>query len=214
MSKFSVIETYGPIIVSATSVETSSTSTTFKVGKRMKGLIVGLVAGLCVLGIGCGAVSYGNDCARMEARIETQYKQNQNAFSSYFNTIKEMAQVPEMYTADLKSVYDGAIRGRYGADGAKQVMLFVKEHNPNLDPSMYGRIQAAIQSGRAKFEAEQKMLLDKKNTYEEMRATQPGKTFAWVLGYPKKDIGNMDIVIDDTTAKAFDTKRTEPIKLR
>lgn len=42
----------------------------------------------------------------------------------------------------------------------------------------------------------------------------PNSTFAHFLGYPKKDIASMDIVLDDTTAKAFETKRAEPIKLR
>jgi hypothetical protein len=125
-----------------------------------------------------------------------------------------MAQVPEMYAADLQKVYEGAIKGRYGADGSKAVFQFIQEHNPNFDSSMYSRLQQAMQSGRAKFESEQKMLLDKKRAYEEMLVTFPGSAVNSFFGYPRKDIASMDIVIDDRTAEDFATKRSTPISLK
>jgi hypothetical protein len=119
-----------------------------------------------------------------------------------------------MYAADLQKVYEGAIKGRYGADGSKAVFQFIQEHNPNFDSSMYSRLQQAMQSGRAKFESEQKMLLDKKRAYEEMLVTFPGSAVNSFFGYPRKDIASMDIVIDDRTAEDFATKRSTPISLK
>lgn len=177
-------------------------------------IVVGLsLAGVLAIG-GCMTVSYGNDFARMEARIEAQYKQDQNNYANYFSTIKEMAQVPEMYTEDLKKVYSEVMKGRYGADGSHAMFQFIKEHNPDVSPAVYTKIQTAIQSGRANFSADQKVLLDMKNTYEQMTMTQPGHFFAWVNGYPKKDLASMDIVINAETEEAFRTKRAAPIKIR
>lgn len=188
--------------------------TRYNVGVSMKSLIIGAVLAVSGLIAGCSAISYRNDFVSAENDLTAQYKKNQNTYSSYFNTIKEMAQVPEMYAKDLKDVYTSAIQGRYGADGSKQLVLFIKEHNPSLDPTMYGRIQTAITAGRAKFENEQNVLLDKKRVYLNSTQRAPGSMFASVFGFPHIDLDKIDIVTDVNTEKAFDTKLAEPIKLR
>lgn len=182
--------------------------------QKFFGPVLGILAACLGLASCAEVVSFNNDCARMEARIETQWKQNQNNYASYFNTIKELAQVGEMYEADLEKLYATAMRGRYGTDGSKAIVSFVKEKNPTLDSKMYVKIQDAIQSGRAAFEAEQKTLLDKKNTYKEMRTTFPGSALAGVLGYPKIDLDKIDIVTNSETEEAFRTGKAGPIKLR
>jgi hypothetical protein len=129
--------------------------------------------------------------------------------------IKESAQVPAMYASDLKKLYDGAISSRYGAGGSKAMFQFIKEHNPNLDASIYKQLQRTIEAGRKEFAAGQTILLDKKRVYESHLRSNTGVVWAGVLGYPTIDLDKFDIVTSGRTQDAFQSGRDDnELKLR
>lgn len=180
----------------------------------MKGLIVAGFFLVLILGFGACGVGTRNDLVRQENGIKAQYKQNQNSFAEMTNKIREMAQIPDMYAADLEKVTKAAIEGRYGKDGSKAVFQFIQEHNPTLDSSLYGRIQQAIESSRGKFAEEQRMLLDKKRVYENNLDTFPENMVAGLFGFPRIDLDQFDIVTSQETEDAFKAKKAGPMKLR
>lgn len=166
-----------------------------------------------VLGVGGLFAGLNNKFVALEASIKAQYEQNKNNYSNYFNKLKEAAQVPKMYAGDLEKVYTAAIQGRYGTAGAKAVFSMIKEQNPDLSPAMYTKLQNIIESGRASFESDQKLLLDKKRVYEEELKIFPNVLIANFLGFPKINLEEYSIVTNEATEQAFATKKAGPIQL-
>ncbi|HJV32680.1 MAG TPA: hypothetical protein VJ694_01505 [Patescibacteria group bacterium] len=170
-------------------------------------LVFGLAYGGC-------ALSFRSDCIRAENGIKAQYKQNQNNYDNMWKKFKEMAQVPEMYVEDLKKVYDGAIKARYGENGSQAAIQFITEHNPNFDSAMYVKLQSAIEAGRNGFEADQKQLIDKKRQYEDLLGSSKALFVGFWFGFPRIDLDQYDIVTSDATQDVFKNKKSEEIDLR
>jgi len=188
-------------------------------GQRSGNIIVILVVGAALFLFGLFALamlamSTNNRCVVSENGIEAQYDQNRNNYDNYFKKLKETAQVPDMYTEDLKKLYDGAMSGRYGANGSKAVFQFIKEQNPTLDSGLYRQIQQVIEAGRNSFEADQKSLIAKKQAYKDYLRSQPSGFFSGLLGFPKIDFNKYDIVTSDETEETFKKKKSAPLKLR
>jgi len=185
---------------------------------KTKTIIILAALGLCVffgLGVVISAFGFRSDCYRTEAGIKMQYQANQSSYDAYWKTIKEMAQVPEMYVGDLEKVYKSAISARYGADGTKAMFQFIKEHNPNFDSNLYTKIQTAIEAGRARFNADQAQLLDKKREYLALLGTTRALLFGGIFRFPTFDVEKeYGIVTSGETEQAFTTGKAEPLKLR
>lgn len=183
---------------------------------RILTVLLALFAILAIFGAGCLAAVIGtnNSCVYQEKGLKAQYKQNQNNYDNMWKKFKEVASVPAMYTEDLKKIYDSAITKRYGGEGSQAMFQWLKEHNPNFDAGIYKQIQQVIEAGRNDFEANQKMLLDKKRQYEVTLETFPSGMIAGALGFPKVDLDEFDIVTSNQTKETFATKKSDVIKLR
>lgn len=173
-------------------------------------LVLGLF-GLCIFG---AVVSLNNGCVLQEAGIVAQYKQNQNNYDNYFKKVMEVAQVPDMYTNDLKELYDVAMKGRYGSNGSGAIFQWLQEQNPTLDVGVYIQIQQVMEAGRNSFEVNQKMLLDKKRVYETYIKTFPNNVLASFLGFPKLILSDYDIVTSTETEAIFQQKKSEYLKIK
>lgn len=185
-------------------------------GKVVAAAIVGIVVLGIIMGVSFGAAIMGfyNNAVKMENGIKAQYEQNKNNYDNYFKKLKETAQVPEMYTDDMRKIYGEVITGRYGSQGSRAMFQWIKEHNPSLDAALYKKVQDVIESGRNSFGADQKMLLDKKLQYDNYRQTFPNNVIAGFLGFPKINLDEYAIVTSEETEDAFKTKKSEPLKLR
>lgn len=159
-------------------------------------------------------VSAANKGNRMEVTLNTTWTNNQNILGQYTLKLQEVASVPEMYKNDLKEIVSAEMSGRYGTDGSKANMQWIKEHSQNFDSSMYTKVQQVVEAGRNEFQNAQTRMLDEKRVYE----TDLGSVWTgfWlkVAGYPKIDLTKFKPVVAKDTAKVFETGVQDPIKLR
>lgn len=158
--------------------------------------------------------SYNNKAVRMEKGLDATWVNNQNILGQYTLKVQEIAQVPEMYKNDLKEVMSSALSSRYGADGSKANMQWIKEHAINFDSSMYTKIQQVMEAGRNEFQVAQTRLIDEKRAYVTTLETLPGKWIYGMMGFPSVDLNKYKPVLAADTSKAFEAGVQAPVKLR
>lgn len=181
-------------------------------------LIIAMVVVVVVFVVGGSLLvdylNFQNECNKFENGIEAQYNDNRSVYDNGWKTVVEKAQVPKMYTAQLKELYHEAITGRYGPDGSKALFQFIKEQNPTLDPAIFVQIQQSIEVFRNRFAQAQTELVSRKQEYKNSLTTNiRGRLYNNLAGYPKIDLAKYDIVTSGRTEEAFETKKDEPIKL-
>lgn len=161
-----------------------------------------------------GYIGFGNDANKFEVDIKAKYTDNQNVYDNGWKKVMEVAQVPALQTDALKSLYDATMKGRYGANGSKAMLQFIKEQNPALDQTTFLKIQQDIEAFRNEFQSNQTQLVSRKQAYETyLTATTSGRFYNMIGGYPHIDLTKYDIVTSDKTQQDFNTKRADPLKI-
>lgn len=161
------------------------------------------------------AISAYNYGIRAEADLRATKKNNENILAQYSQKVREAAQVPDMYVDGLTKVTKEAMSGRYGPDGSKAVFQWIKEQNLQVDSTVYVQLQRMIESGRNEFQTGQTRLLDQKRNYEVGLGVFPRNIFMGMLGFPKLNLDDYNIVTNEYADDAFKSgKEKGPLKLR
>lgn len=158
--------------------------------------------------------SINNQANKFEKALVAEQDNNKNILSNYGKKIAEAAQVPDMQRDDFVKVVSAQMQGRYGSDGSKASFQWIQEHNITLDTSVYTKLQQIIEAGRNEFRNGQTKLISVRQSYETVLGSAPRGFFMGMLGYPKINLKDFDIVTDNRTEQAFETKKEESLKLR
>lgn len=178
--------------------------------------VLGVVGSLVLIAVLAFTIVVGthNTAVEYEKGLEAAYEDSQNVLSQYSLKIAESAQIPDMYTNDLKEVYTATVQGRYGENGSQAMMQWIQEHNPNFDSSLYKTIQQQIEAGRNKFEVSQRLVIEKKKLYETQLSYAVTGTVLRILGFPKIDLDQIRIVKSQHSNESFSTGVDKGLKLR
>lgn len=151
-------------------------------------VFLGVVAAV-VFALGASYITNANYGVRAEQTLRATWENNEQILASYSLKISEIAQVPQMYRNDIKSIYKDVLKGRYGENGSQAMFQFLKEQNPQIDAGLYKAIQQAMEAGRNEFKVAQQTLIDQKRVY----VTNLG--YVWkgmwlgIAGYPTLNVG-------------------------
>jgi hypothetical protein len=175
---------------------------------------IGIVAAI-VVGFFLAYVSAYNNANRLEQTIKAEAKNNENILATYGQKVQEAAQVPGMMRDDIVAIAKAAIGGRYGENGSQAAVQMIREQNPQVDSSLYKKLQQIIEAGRDEFKTHQTRLIDAKRVYE----TELGSFFTGSMmhfaGYPKINLDDYKVVSTGRAQDAFRTGREDsPIQLR
>lgn len=177
-------------------------------------IAIGLVLFLtvCVVGVVVSYISASNTGATMEANIEALNSDSENVLSSVTTNIKEQAGIVNVYAQDFQDSLAAAMSGRYGAEGSKATMQWIKEQNPTLDSSVYAKVQDIINGGRKEFQISQSRKIESCRDYQKRLNFVIGGAFLRFAGYPKIDLKDVCKVVSDShSRKAFETGLNEPV---
>lgn len=185
---------------------------------RVFAVIASIIGGLLVVGaimLGIAYVSAYNSANAHEKGLTAAQDTSESTLATHYQKIREAAQVPTMQKEDLVEIFTASNESRYGQGGSKGMMTWIQEQNPNLDQSTYRQLQQMIEAGRNDFLQSQKMMRDRKRSYE----TELGSFFTGFMmaaaGYPKIDLDSIKIVSTAGASRAFDTGIEEaPVSLR
>jgi hypothetical protein len=148
-----------------------------------KNLLVGLlVVGTLVLVPLFMYVGYNNQEVRLRHQIEAQQKKNEVVFDNTWKIIQQQAGVSSEYKDSFRQIYSDIMAGRYsnGAEkNGQSMMLWVKEHNPKFDSSLFKKLMTSIEAQRTVFTREQEKLLDLKREHDNLLTVMPS---SWFVG--------------------------------
>lgn len=170
-----------------------------------------IMVGVFIVMYVMGVYNQGNT---YEKALIAERDNNRNILSNYGKKVVEAAQIPEMQRDDVMKIVKATMEGRYGSDGSKASMQWIKENNIQIDSAVYARLQRLIESGRNEFSAGQTKLISVKQEYTKILDSVPRGFVMRFVGYPKIDLTQFDIVSDDRTETAFKTLKEEAIQIR
>lgn len=176
--------------------------------------LIVLVAGIAFASY-TSAYNYGNE---MDNKLEAIRENNKNIYAQGTQKVLEIAQVPTMYADDFKKIVEADIQGRYGKDGSKATMQFIKEHDIKMDGNvvdMYKKIQQTIEEFRNKFEVNQTNMIDVVRSYKTAIGSLWQGFWLRMAGFPKVDLSQFKPITTDATETVYKNgKESGPLKLR
>lgn len=172
-------------------------------------IIGGGVFGIMLLIYFSMSISYSNYANRTEVAATTKIKACKVDYDAMWKVIQQQAGVVDKYQKSFKDIYTDLIDGRYSnGEGQGQLMMWIQEHNPEFDASLFTKLMNTIESMRIDFATRQKELLAIEQDYNQAIVTFPGSFFL----SDRKPL-EVTIITSTKTERVYDTGVDDDVEL-
>ncbi|MNC08145.1 hypothetical protein D3C75_557190 [compost metagenome] len=175
---------------------------------KKTGLIVSGVVAVALIFFIMVSWSHYKTLVSLEEQTNAQLTANKSNYDNMWKSFKEMTQVTDLQAEQFKETYTELISGRY--QDTNLLFKMVQEQNPQLDASVYTKLQNQIAAGRKEFDNNQKKIADIIREYN-----YKVRTYIVVSAITSKDAldSSKYIVTSDKTSSAFETNKDDVIDL-
>jgi hypothetical protein len=116
---------------------------------------------LAIFVIGGALLMYFAGTHNRYVDLENQYDKQMTKLETFhdkmWKTIKSQTKITDKAKDGFKDIYVGIMEGRYSKGGG-QMMLWLKEHNPQFDQTMYTKLMTTVEAQRNGFFKEQDIM--------------------------------------------------------
>jgi len=179
--------------------------------KHITAIVVGAIIGVIGLWYIFAGVGARNTEAALRATHQAVQKGNTVDYDAMWKIISQTAQVPKQYSEDFKNAYSSILASGESTNPNTVKNLFAVASGmkvPELDSSLYRKVQDVIESERTKFANAQKQLLDIEREHTKLRTTFPSSLF---VGGAKPL--ESKLVTSTKTDKAFESSKDDDTDL-
>jgi hypothetical protein len=146
------------------------------------GAKIGIVGGCLIVLIAILIAVYGVSISNQEIRLRNKIGAQDQVIEAFFDkmwkVIKQQAGVTEEFKESFRTAYKDIIAGRYSGEGKGQMMLWIKEANPEYKPgAAFEKLMVSIEAQREGFFVEQKKIVDMINVHKDLIQTFPSSLF-------------------------------------
>jgi hypothetical protein len=129
-----------------------------------------VAASLIIFAIVFGSwwVSVSNKEIGLRNAVAAQNDVIEAYFDKMWKIIKQQAGIAEKERDSFGKIYKDVVAGRYSGEGKGQMMLWIKEHNPEFKNDLFAKLMVSIEAQRDGFFVEQKKIIDMVKTHTDM----------------------------------------------
>ena len=154
------------------------------------------------------AIGLSNDEKRLVNKMEAQEQVIEAFFDKMWKILKQQAGVAENYKDSFRALYKDLMAGRYSGEGKGQMMLWIKEQNPQFDTKLFDKLMVSIEAQREGFFVEQKKIIAMVNEHKNMIEVFPSSI---VVG--DRPVFKYEVISSAVAKQVMETRQENDVDL-